>query len=188
MVVSDCDEALPLLPLRNIARKPLLARRFLAPTQSGDAPVFSLFDGVVVVILLAPPGPFIIARHEMPGGRPERNSRPKGTLHAVWGVIANDNQLFPSSGHFPHEVSLRDIFHYRLLPGTACQALMSRPVGTKNSANGIPQNSQCPGVRAKGITSRMFCMPVTNMSRRSKPMPKPACGTLPYFRRSAYQP
>ena len=45
-----------------------------------------------------------------------------------------------------------------------------------------------PGVLAKGMTSRMFAMPVTNMSMRSKPRPKPAWGTLPYFRRSAYQP
>jgi hypothetical protein len=48
------------------------------------------------------------------------------------------------------------------------------------------QNSQWPGVRAKGMTSRMLPMPVTNISRRSKPRPNPAWGTVPYFRRSAY--
>ena len=36
-----------------------------------------------------------------------------------------------------------------------------------------------PGVRANGITSRMFETPVTNISMRSKPRPKPACGTVP---------
>ena len=41
------------------------------------------------------------------------------------------------------------------------------------------QNSALPGVRAKGITSRMFATPVTNMSMRSKPRPKPAWGTVP---------
>jgi hypothetical protein len=41
------------------------------------------------------------------------------------------------------------------------------------------QNSALPGVRAKGMTSRMFATPVTNMSMRSKPRPKPACGTVP---------
>ena len=48
------------------------------------------------------------------------------------------------------------------------------------------QNSAFPGVRAKGITSRMFETPVRNISKRSNPRPKPACGTVPYFRRSAY--
>ena len=51
----------------------------------------------------------------------------------------------------------------------------------------LNQNSQFPGVRAKGITSRMFAIPVTNISIRSNPRPKPACGTLPYLRRSLYQ-
>ena len=48
-------------------------------------------------------------------------------------------------------------------------------------ANALPdnQNSALPGVRAKGITSRMFATPVTNMSMRSKPRPKPAWGTVP---------
>jgi len=32
------------------------------------------------------------------------------------------------------------------------------------------------------MTSRMFPTPVTNISSRSKPRPKPACGTLPYLR------
>ena len=41
------------------------------------------------------------------------------------------------------------------------------------------QNSALPGVRAKGITSRMFEMPVMNISMRSKPRPKPECGTVP---------
>ena len=36
------------------------------------------------------------------------------------------------------------------------------------------QNSQLRGVRGNGSTSRIFCTPVTNMIRRSKPTPKPA--------------
>ncbi len=41
------------------------------------------------------------------------------------------------------------------------------------------QNSAVPGVRGKGMTSRMFPTPVMNMRSRSKPRPNPACGTLP---------
>src|SRR5207248_1492769 len=41
------------------------------------------------------------------------------------------------------------------------------------------QNSALPGVRANGITSRMFGTPVMNISIRSKPRPKPECGTVP---------
>src|SRR5690606_36550842 len=36
-----------------------------------------------------------------------------------------------------------------------------------------------PGVRGKGITSRMLPIPETNCTSRSKPSPKPACGALP---------
>jgi hypothetical protein len=38
------------------------------------------------------------------------------------------------------------------------------------------QNSALPGVRAKGITPRMFEIPVMNISMR--PDPKPECGTV----------
>src|SRR5579884_2245875 len=48
------------------------------------------------------------------------------------------------------------------------------------------QNSAEPGVRGAGITSRIFFMPVTYMSMRSRPRPKPECGAVPYFRRSRY--
>jgi len=43
----------------------------------------------------------------------------------------------------------------------------------------LAQKPALPGVRANGITSRMFGTPVTNISMRSKPSPKPACGTVP---------
>ena len=43
----------------------------------------------------------------------------------------------------------------------------------------LHQNSAFFGVRGNGMTSRMFCMPVTKRIRRSKPSPKPACGQLP---------
>ena len=48
------------------------------------------------------------------------------------------------------------------------------------------QNSAFPGVRGNGITSRMFAMPVTNCTIRSRPRPKPECGTVPKRRRSRY--
>src|SRR5205807_20222 len=48
------------------------------------------------------------------------------------------------------------------------------------------QNSAFPGVRANGITSRMFETPVRNINNRSKPSPNPACGTVPKRRRSVY--
>ncbi len=41
------------------------------------------------------------------------------------------------------------------------------------------QNSALPGARGKGITSRMLPIPVTNCTARSKPSPKPECGTVP---------
>jgi PAS domain S-box-containing protein len=53
-----------------------------------------------------------------------------------------------------------------------------QPVVADEAGRGA-QNSAVPGVRAKGMTSRMLATPVTNISRRSKPSPKPACGTLP---------
>ncbi len=41
------------------------------------------------------------------------------------------------------------------------------------------QNSALPGVRANGITSRIFGTPVRNINSRSNPRPNPACGTVP---------
>jgi hypothetical protein len=41
-------------------------------------------------------------------------------------------------------------------------------------ANYLDQNSAFPGVRGKGITSRMFTIPVTYCTIRSRPKPKPA--------------
>ena len=38
----------------------------------------------------------------------------------------------------------------------------------------------------KSVTSRMFSMPVTYITKRSKPRPKPPCGTVPNVRRSRY--
>ena len=43
----------------------------------------------------------------------------------------------------------------------------------------VVQNSALPGVRAKGMTSRIFGTPVRNISSRSNPRPNPACGTVP---------
>lgn len=37
----------------------------------------------------------------------------------------------------------------------------------------LSQNSAVFGVRGNGMTSRMFCIPVTKRMRRSKPSPKP---------------
>lgn len=44
----------------------------------------------------------------------------------------------------------------------------------------IDQNEAWPGYLGKGMTSRMFSMPVANMTSRSKPSPKPACWIVPY--------
>ena len=41
-------------------------------------------------------------------------------------------------------------------------------------------------VRGNRTTSRMFSMPVTYMTKRSKPSPKPPCGAVPNFLRSRY--
>src|SRR6266576_2684287 len=54
--------------------------------------------------------------------------------------------------------------------------------GSPRLRSGIPaqdQNSALPGVLAKGMTSRILGTPVTNISMRSKPRPKPECGTVP---------
>lgn len=48
------------------------------------------------------------------------------------------------------------------------------------------QKSADFGVRGNGITSRMFCIPVTNRMSRSNPSPKPACGQEPNLRVSRY--
>ena len=45
-----------------------------------------------------------------------------------------------------------------------------------------------PGVLGNGIASRTLARPVTYAMVRSNPRPKPACGTVPYRRRSRYQP
>eukprot|EP00960_Hanusia_phi_P071704 767612-Hanusia_phi.AAC.3 len=50
-----------------------------------------------------------------------------------------------------------------------------------------PSHSLCtPGQRGKGMTSRMFSMPVQKRMRRSKPRPKPECTQVPNFLRSVY--
>jgi len=36
------------------------------------------------------------------------------------------------------------------------------------------------------MVSRMFSTPVTSITRRSKPRPKPAWGQVPYLRKSRY--
>ena len=36
-----------------------------------------------------------------------------------------------------------------------------------------------PGHLGNGNVSLIFSIPVTNLTRRSNPNPKPACGTLP---------
>ncbi len=48
------------------------------------------------------------------------------------------------------------------------------------------QNSAFPGVLGIGITSRMLVIPVTYCTAGSRPSPNPACGTVPYFRKSMY--
>ena len=67
------------------------------------------------------------------------------------------------------EPRLRRILRERLLLRSA------RQLRRRERAVALPaQNSAEPGVRAKGMTSRMFFMPVKYMSIRSSPSPKPA--------------
>src|SRR5439155_25923012 len=42
-------------------------------------------------------------------------------------------------------------------------------------------------IRGNAIVSRTCSSPQIQATQRSIPMPKPACGTVPYFRRSIYQ-
>ena len=55
----------------------------------------------------------------------------------------------------------------------------SCPERSRRARNDKGQNSALPGVRAKGMTSRMFATPVMNISIRSKPRPNPECGAVP---------
>ena len=43
----------------------------------------------------------------------------------------------------------------------------------------LNQKSALPGVRGNGMTSRMFFKPVRYIIIRSRPRPKPECGTEP---------
>jgi hypothetical protein len=62
----------------------------------------------------------------------------------------------------------------RVQPPTRHASSASPPPHTLHT-----QNLQLLGYLGKGITSLMFSMPVANCTRRSKPRPKPACGTEP---------
>ena len=58
---------------------------------------------------------------------------------------------------------------------------------TKRRADGAPLFYMILlTVRGKSTTSRMFSMPVTYMTKRSKPSPNPPCGAVPNFLRSRY--
>ncbi len=71
----------------------------------------------------------------------------------------------------------RNVMRTRL-GATGRDALVQRSdAGAPDGA--APQNSALRGARGKGMTSRMFFMPVTYISARSNPRPKPACGTVP---------
>jgi len=69
------------------------------------------------------------------------------------------------------DLSPRGLLHAKLLRSPHAHAKIVRIDVSKAKA--------LPGVRANGITSRMFEMPVMNISMRSKPRPKPECGTVP---------
>ena len=77
-----------------------------------------------------------------------------------------------------------------------CRRARSREVAVRDTRRRLPdcssdvrrfddfdpaqvQNSACRGARGNGITSRMFSIPVAYWIARSKPRPKPACGTVP---------
>ena len=55
----------------------------------------------------------------------------------------------------------------------------AEPAAHLPEEHGIDSNPAVPGVHANGITSRMLTTPVTNISRCSKPTPKPECGNGP---------
>ena len=52
---------------------------------------------------------------------------------------------------------------------------------------GPPQGYRRAMVRGKGMASRMWWMPVSQVTVRSSPRPKPECGTEPKRRSSRYQ-
>lgn len=69
----------------------------------------------------------------------------------------------------------------RFLPPAASRAHSAPPAttGILESAAPRPQYAALPGQRGKGMTSRMLSRPVAKRMRRSKPRPKPLCGTEP---------
>ena len=72
----------------------------------------------------------------------------------------------------------------------ACDSMYLYPVPSTIYLNGDLSTcyaGQLPGVLGKGIQSRTFFTPVQAINNRSKPMPKPACGTVPCLRKSTYQ-
>ena len=84
--------------------------------------------------LLAPPGPFIIARHAMPGGRMKEIPRHEVTPHARTRCHDDGKQDRPVS-FLSMKCPSRTRTMTTASPGTACQALMSRPLGTKSLAS-----------------------------------------------------
>jgi hypothetical protein len=64
--------------------------------------------------------------------------------------------------------------------------MMTAMAGRSLIRSSLDQNSMLSGVLGKGITSRIFVIPVRNMSRRSNPSPKPLWGTLPNRLESRY--
>ena len=93
--------------------------------------------------------------------------------------LASRLSAVPGTGRRPgavHPAPARGLAR-GLWPGRCSLSRLVVPAAIQ--AGSSRQNSALPGVRAKGTTSRMLLTPVRNISSRSKPTPKPACGTVP---------
>ena len=102
-----------------------------------------------------------------------------------------------NSGEFRYgEVHPPKLWRVPLRRGTPAETLASSATARyahRNSGEfryefryGPFRTQRCPACVGNGITSRILAMPVMNWTTRSRPRPKPACGTVPNRRKSRY--
>jgi hypothetical protein len=82
--------------------------------------------------------------------------------------------LIELAGPMPH--SPRAVYRIPLTPPIALECQRAWPLYGVSRSN----------IRGNGIVSRTWCSPHNHPTQRSIPIPNPACGTLPYRRRSRY--
>ena len=122
-----------------------------------------------------PPGPALLASLQLFFRVCQRRAGGRRVFFSSGAVsVARGRSLRPRRGHLQQKGCATSI-PAASVPRTRDHL---QPATGKRGSTTF-QNSAVPGVRAKGMTSRMLPTPVTNISRRSNPRPKPAWGTVP---------